>query len=217
MRAASERACCSWSIQYHGARCCEPSLCQDVESLHAYLLETLLRDFGVPKNASTLAGFSWERNLTNGSNLPTGQTGSAAATSGAAASTNVPPVPSTPPLVNPLGFIQSSLAGITVDDLLKNKPALTMLLHDHNRLTNENVSLNNSLNTANTYVRGYEETKTRTKTGAVFQAAAAIPIAFSINILTGGNTALTTTGWAVLAIGVVFQAIGLYYAFWGED
>jgi hypothetical protein len=217
VRVAGERACCSWARQYHGARCCEPSLCLDVESLHAYLLETLLRFLGVPKNASSLAGFFWERNLTNGSNPPTGQTGSAAATSGAAASTNAPPVPSTPPLVNPLGFIQSSLAGITVDDLLKNKPALTMLLHDHNRLTNENVSLNNSLNTANTYVRGYEETKTRSKTGAIFQAAAAIPIAFSINILTGGNSALTTTGWAVLAIGVVFQAIGLYYAFWGED
>jgi hypothetical protein len=155
--------------------------------------------------------------LTNGSNPSTGQTGSAAATSGVAANPNLPPVQPTAPLVNPLGFIQSSLAGVTVDDLLKNKPALTMLLHDHNRLTNENVSLNNSLNTANTYVRGYEETKTRAKTGAIFQAAAAIPIAFSINLLTGGNSAVTTTGWAVLTIGVVFQAIGLYYAFWGDN
>ncbi len=154
--------------------------------------------------------------MTNGSNPPTGQTGSAAPAGGAAGS-NVPPVPAAAPLVNPLGFIQSSLAGVTIDDLLKNKPALTMLLHDHNRLTNENVSLNNSLNTANTYVRGYEETRTRTKTGAIFQAAAAIPIAFSINLLTGGNSSVVTTGWAVLAIGVGFQAIGLYYAFWGDD
>lgn len=154
--------------------------------------------------------------MTNGSNSPAGQTGAATLAGGAAIS-NLPPVPPGAPLVNPLGFIQSSLAGVTVDDLLKNKPALTMLLHDHNRLTNENISLNNSLNTANTYVRGYEETKTRTKTGAIFQAASAIPIAFSINLLTGGNAAVVTTGWAVLAIGVGFQAIGLYYAFWGDD
>ncbi|WP_094478410.1 hypothetical protein [Rhodoferax sp. TH121] len=124
---------------------------------------------------------------------------------------------SAPQLINPLGFIQSSLAGVTVDDLLKNKPALTMLLHDHNRLNNENGSLSNELNTANTYVRGYENAKTRARTGAVFQAAAAIPIGFSINILTGGNTALVTTGWAVMAIGIIFQGIGLYYAFWGEN
>jgi hypothetical protein len=135
----------------------------------------------------------------------------------ASAAPAVPPIPTRPPLTNPLGFIQSSLAGVTVDDLLKNKPALTMLLHDHNRLNNENGSLNNALNTANTYVRGYEDTKTRTKTGAIFQAAAAIPIAFAINILTGSNDALVTTGWAILAIGVVFQGIGLYYAFWGDN
>jgi hypothetical protein len=139
----------------------------------------------------------------------------APATSGAAPA--VPPVPAVPPLTNPLGFIQSSLAGVTVDDLLKNKPALTMLLHDHNRLNNENGSLNNALNTANTYVRGYEDTKNRAKTGAVFQAAAAIPIGFSINILTGGTDALVTTGWAVFALGVLFQCIGLYYAFWGDN
>jgi hypothetical protein len=66
-------------------------------------------------------------------------------------------------------------------------------------------------------VRGYEDTKTRTRNGAVFQAVAAIPIGFSINILTGGNEALTTTGWAVLVIGMFFQGIGLYYAFWGEN
>lgn len=129
----------------------------------------------------------------------------------------VPPIPAVTPPINPLGFIQSSLAGVTVDDLLKNKPAITMLLHDHNRLNNENGSLNNALNTANTYVRGYGEAKTRAKTGAIFQAASTIPTGFSINILTGGNDALTTTGWAVLAIGIVFQGIGFYYAFWGDD
>ncbi len=175
--------------------------------------ETQLWHLDPPNHAQTLDDFFWERNLTNDPNPSTGQTGSAADTSGVAANPDLPQVPPTAPLVNPLGFIQSSLAGVTVDDLLKNKPALTMLLHDHNRLTNENVSLNNSLNTANTYVRGYEETKARAKTGAIFQAAAAIPTAFSINLLTGGNSAVTTTGWAVLAIGVAFQAIGLYYAF----
>lgn len=146
--------------------------------------------------------------MTTGSNPPPAQP-APEATSAASAPT--------PLLINPLGFIQSSLAGVTVDDLLKNKPALTMLLHDHNRLNNENGSLSNALNTANTYVRGYEDAKTRARTGAVFQATAAIPIGFAINILTGGNAAIATTGWAVLAIGILFQGIGLYYAFWGEN
>lgn len=146
--------------------------------------------------------------MTTGSNPPPAQPAPEAASAASA---------TTPQLINPLGFIQSSLAGVTVDDLLRNKPALTMLLHDHNRLNSENGSLSNALNTANTYVRGYEDAKTRARTGAVFQAAAAIPIGFSINILTGGNVALATTGWAVLAIGILFQGIGLYYAFWGDD
>lgn len=149
--------------------------------------------------------------MTTGSNPPP------ASPAPGAASADTAGAASTPQLINPLGFIQSSLAGVTVDDLLRNKPALTMLLHDHNRLNNENGSLNNALNTANTYVRGYEDQKTRARTGSVFQAAAAIPIGFSINILTGGNADLATTGWAVLAIGILFQVIGLYYAFWGES
>ena len=155
--------------------------------------------------------------MTNGPNPPVAQPAPTATPTVAGGSPAMQPILAIPPLVNPLGFIQSSLAGVTVDDLLKNKPALTMLLHDHNRLNNENGSLSNALNTANTYVRGYEDAKTRAKTGAVFQAAAAIPIAFSINILTGGNAALATTGWAILSIGVVFQGIGLYYAFWGDN
>ena len=149
--------------------------------------------------------------MTTSSNPPPAQPAPQATPAGGAAAAQ------SPLLINPLGFIQSSLAGVTVDDLLRNKPALTMLLHDHNRLNNENGSLSNALNTANTYVRGYEDTKTRARTGAVFQAAAVIPIGFSINILTGGNPALVTTGWAVLAIGIFLQGIGLYYAFWGES
>lgn len=154
--------------------------------------------------------------------MATGQNNSTQAAAAPTPATNggeptMPEPPAAPPLINTLGFIQSSLAGVTVDDLLKNKPALTMLLHDHNRLNNENGTLNNALNTANTYVRGYEDTRARAKTGAIFQAVATIPTGFSINILTGGNEALITTGWAVFIIGVFFQGIGLYYAFWGEN
>lgn len=154
--------------------------------------------------------------MATGSTPPV-QPQAAAAPALASAAPVVPPIPAVPPLVNPLGFIQSSLAGITVDDLLKNKPALTMLLHDHNRLNNENGTLSNELNTANTYVRGYQDAKTRAKTGAVFQAAAAIPVGFAINILTGGNDGLAATGWAILTLGIIFQVIGLYYAFWGDN
>ena len=126
------------------------------------------------------------------------------------------PSPTTPPVANPLGFQQASLAGVTVDDLLKNKAALTMLLHYHHQLHDENGSLKNDLNTAKTYVTGYQTKKVKTRTGAILQAFAAIPFGFSINILTGGNAALTASGWTIFAIGVVLQGMGLIYAFSGE-
>lgn len=129
-------------------------------------------------------------------------------------SANVPPP--APAVSNPLGFQQASLAGITVDDLLKNKAALTMFLHYYHQLHDENGALKNDLNTATTYVTGYQTKKIKTRTGAVLQALAAIPLGFSINILTGGNQALTAAGWTILAIGVVLQVMGLFFAFWGE-
>lgn len=122
-----------------------------------------------------------------------------------------------PPGINPLGFQQASLAGVTVDDLLKNKAALTMLLHYYHQLHDENGSLRNDLNTAKTYVTGYQTKKIKTRTGAILQAVAALPLGFSINIITSGNDALTTAGWTILAIGVVLQAMGLIYAFLGEN
>ena len=133
----------------------------------------------------------------------------AAATPPVAASAS--PAPALPG-ANPLGFQQASLAGVTVDDLLKNKPALTMLLHYHHQLHDENGSLRNDLNTAKTYVSGYQTKKVKTRTGAVLQAFAAIPLGFAINILTGGNNALAAAGWTILAIGVLLQGMGLIYA-----
>ncbi len=138
-----------------------------------------------------------------------------AATSPAApmAASGPPPAPSGS---NPLGFQQGSLAGVTVDDLLKNKAALTMLLHYYHQLHDENGALKNDLNTAKTYVSGYQTKKVKTGTGAILQAFAAIPLGFSINILTGGNQALTAAGWTILAIGVGLQLMGLIFAFRGE-
>lgn len=124
--------------------------------------------------------------------------------------------PPTAPGTNPLGFQQGSLAGVTVDDLLRNKAALTMLLHYYHQLHDENGALKNDLNTAKTYVTGYQTKKIKTTTGAILQAFAAIPFGFSINILTGGNQALTAAGWTILAIGVGLQGMGLIFAFWGE-
>lgn len=79
------------------------------------------------------------------------------------------------------------------------------------------VRLKTILNTAKTYVTGYETKKVKTRTGAILQAFAAIPLGFSINILTGGVQALTAAGWTILAIGVVLQVMGLIFAFWGEN
>lgn len=91
-----------------------------------------------------------------------------------------------------------------------------MLLHSYHRLLDENGALRNDLNTAGTYVNGYGRSKVRTGIGAVLQALAAVPIGFAINILTGGNDALSNAGWTLLVIGSVLQIYGLVLAFWGE-
>ena len=147
--------------------------------------------------------------MATGPNSPAQHTAPAASAPATAAA----PVP---PGANPLGFQQGSLAGVTVDELLKNKTALTMLLHYYHQLHDENGSLKNDLNTAKTYVNGYQTKKVKTRTGATLQAVATLPIGFSINILTGGNDALAAASWSILLIGVVLQGLGMIFAFSGE-
>lgn len=110
-----------------------------------------------------------------------------------------------------LGLPMSDLAGVTVDEIINNKPALTMVMHYYKQLADENTSLKNDLNTAGTYVSGYEKKKTDTSVGAILQFFASICIGFGINLLTSDN-AKPAPGVILLSIGILLQICGLYYA-----
>lgn len=110
-----------------------------------------------------------------------------------------------------LGLPMSDLAGVTVDEIINNKPALIMVMHYYKQLADENTSLKNDLNTAGTYVSGYEKKKTDTSVSAGLQFLATICIGFGVNLLTADNAKLAP-GVILLSIGILIHIFGLYYA-----
>lgn len=111
---------------------------------------------------------------------------------------------------NILGLQTAELAGLSVDEITGNKVAITMVMHYYKRLVDENALLRNDMNTAQTYVNGYAAKKTNTTVGASLQALASLGIGFGINLLT--NDASKSPGWITLALGVLLQVVGMYFA-----
>ena len=108
-----------------------------------------------------------------------------------------------------LGLSTSQLAGLTVDELLNNKTAITMVIHYYKQLVSENTSLRNEVNTLNTYVQGYERKKIYSRIGSILLASSTILVGFGINLLT------YSTNWpgiATLLSGIVLIVIGLYFS-----
>ena len=109
-----------------------------------------------------------------------------------------------------LGLPMSDLAGVTVDEILNNKPALTMVMHYYKQLSDENSSLKNDLNTAGTYLSSYDKKTSDANVGAGMQFLATVCIGFAINLLTGNDDKLP--GAILLGVGIVLQVVGLYYS-----
>jgi hypothetical protein len=108
-----------------------------------------------------------------------------------------------------LGLSTNQIAGLTVDELLNNKTAITMLLHYYKQLLNENTSLKNEVNTLKTFVDGYERKKIYSSMGSILLATSNILIGFGVNLLT------LSTNWpglATLLAGIILIVIGLYFS-----
>lgn len=108
-----------------------------------------------------------------------------------------------------LGLSTSQLAGLTVDELLGNKTAITMMIHYYKQLVSENVSLKNDANTLRTYVDSYERKKTYASIGSILLAVSSVLVGFGVNLLT------PSTNWpgiATLMSGVLLVGIGLYFS-----
>jgi hypothetical protein len=109
-----------------------------------------------------------------------------------------------------LGLSTSQLAGLTVDELLNNKTAITMVLHYYRQLTNDNISLKNETNTLRTYVDSYERKKTYAKIASTLLAASNLLVGLGVEYFT---PSINSPGVALLLGGILFIGIGLYFSF----
>jgi hypothetical protein len=122
-------------------------------------------------------------------------------------SSAVPPVV---PRSNFLGVSVEELAGLSVQEIVGNETAVKMVMHYYRQLSEENAALKNDLNTATTYVSGYELKRVDVSVGAGLQFVASLFLAFAVNILTGDGK--PSPGYLLLVAGLVCQAIGLFFS-----
>jgi hypothetical protein len=108
-----------------------------------------------------------------------------------------------------LGLSTNELAGLSIDELTGNKTAITMLVHYYKGMLEENASLRNDLNTAKTYVAGYDRQKTSASIGAVLLLVANVGVGFGVNLLTSN---VVWPGLATLIPGMVFAGVGTYFS-----
>jgi hypothetical protein len=119
------------------------------------------------------------------------------------------PAPTPQPDARILGLSVADLAGVSVDELVGNKTAVTMVMHYYKQLSDENSALRNDVNTLKTYVSGYNEKKTNARVGAVLLVVSNVTIAFGVNLLT---SQVVWPGLASLVPGVVMAIAGLYFS-----
>lgn len=108
-----------------------------------------------------------------------------------------------------LGLSTDQLAGLSIDELTGNKTAITMLVHYYKVMLEENISLRNDLNTAKTYISGYDRKKSNATIGAILLLVSNIGIGFGVNLLTGN---VVWPGLATLIPGLAMAAAGTYFS-----
>ena len=112
-----------------------------------------------------------------------------------------------------LGFAIDDLAGLTVDEIVCDKPAVTMLLHYYKQLTDENTALKNERNTLATYVDGFKQKRSDARVGAALSFLSSLFVALGINLLT--SDVHSPVGYLVTAPGVITQVFALYFSLRG--
>jgi hypothetical protein len=120
---------------------------------------------------------------------------------------NPPPPQPIPTQTAILGLSTDALAGLSIDELTGNKVAITMLVHYYKVLLDQNNALKNDLNTAKSYVDGYNKQRSNTLVGAILLLVANIGIGFGVNLLTSG---VTMPGLATFIPALVFAGAGTY-------
>lgn len=126
----------------------------------------------------------------------------------------MPDQPDQKPDMHILGLSTAELAGVSVDEVVENKTAVTMVMHYYKQLVEENASLKNDLNTLRTYVDGYRTSRNDARIGGALSAMSGIGIAFGSSLLTDHQW---WAGAATFVPGISFLICGLYFSFRNQD
>ncbi len=108
-----------------------------------------------------------------------------------------------------LGLSTEQLAGLSIEELTGNKTAITMLVHYYKVLLDENSSVRNDLNTAKTYISGYDRKRSNASVGAVLLLLSNVGIGFGVNLLTSH---VVWPGLSTLLPALGMAAAGTYFS-----
>lgn len=111
--------------------------------------------------------------------------------------------------------VTNDLNDIDVKDLLNNETAINMLLHENQKLENENMMLKQDLNRQSTIERTLLIRKTYTKVAAVISVFSTLLISFGINFITSDKKDIK--GYIILILGIISEIISLYFSFKGDE
>lgn len=107
--------------------------------------------------------------------------------------------------------IEENIDGVKIDELLKNKTALKMLLHNHQKIQNENIMLKQDLQRQATIEKELDIKIVFSKISGIFALCSSVALGFGINFVTSNMADIK--GWIISIFGVAFQIISLYYSF----
>ncbi len=107
--------------------------------------------------------------------------------------------------------IEENIDGVTLDELLENKTALKMLLHNYQKIQNENIMLKQDLQRQATIERELDRKTDFSKISGIFAFCSSVSLSFGINFVT--NNINDIKGWILSILGIVFQIISIYYSF----
>ncbi len=113
-----------------------------------------------------------------------------------------------------LGISPEKFAEVDVKELVNNETAIKMLLHYYTKMTDENKTQKNDINTYKTYVGAYDKKKSNAATSATLFILSNLSIAFAVNLLTKAPP--VNSGWFLLIMGVALASAGLYFNFWKD-
>lgn len=112
--------------------------------------------------------------------------------------------------------VTKNLSDISVEELLNNRTAINMLLHEYQKTENENIMLKQDLTRQATIERTLQTKNAYSKIAGVVGLFSTILLSFGINFVTASNT-IDIKGWILVVLGIIAQVISLYFSFKGDD